>query len=113
MSTHKVVCSNCGGTYEARIFSVGMSDAEVWRCESCGSTAFFNLYDSMLGKQRKYVCPCGGKLTEEARCRCPNCNKEVDMEDIKKQVKWWGTSKVICGLVTVRMLDASDIYYPD
>lgn len=51
-----------------------------------------------------------GGLTEDAKSRCPKCNKEADMEDVKRQVEWWGTSKEIGGLVMGKLLEHSSLY---
>jgi hypothetical protein len=53
---------------------------------------FFSNHQTLrsLLADRLVPCHCGGKFSVKALHRCPVCNAEIAMDEIKRQINWWG-----------------------
>ena len=101
---HRLKCRSCHGLFDMWTYSLGMSDLVEYRCSSCPDTlAFQPPYDRPLSKVQLPRCPCGGTYSREASHRCPLCNAEFPMAEIKAQIRWWGTPDGMPG-VTMRTM---------
>jgi hypothetical protein len=47
------------------------------------------------------TCECGGNFSHLALYRCPHCNSEMTIDQIKPQINWWGSPNGIPGIFIV------------
>jgi hypothetical protein len=98
MKKYDFTCPCCSETYEIQNYNMGFSDAYEIRCDSCSNTLMVEFYHppmdvlyslglSVIEKALK-PCECGGRFRFKAPHRCKNCNCEIKLIEIAKQIKW-------------------------
>lgn len=89
---YSIACPACAGTFGIWTYSIGMADITEYRCERCPNTAtFIAPYDRPLSRVVLPSCRCGGQFRQESLHRCPLCNAELTIDQIKAQINWWGS----------------------
>ena len=124
MKKHKFTCPSCSKTYEIKTYNTGTNDVMELFCDYCGATLNLDLYDRRVleldKKYREYSkeyfaeiesilnpCECGGRFRFDAPPRCKFCRAVVDLEEIKRQINWWGSKDGRPGLIMSRSAPAS------
>lgn len=90
---HSIVCPACTRTFSIWTYSIGMADITEYRCDRCPNTAAFTApYNRPLSGVVLPPCSCGGQFRQESLHRCPLCNAELTIDQIKAQINWWGSA---------------------
>ncbi len=123
MGNHKFTCPHCNNTYEILNYNIGFADAIELRCDRCPATLWVGLYDKEMNNFRKIdkegyteydvegimsslnPCDCGGLFDYHAPYRCKECNKEVDLDELIRQINWKGAPDGRPGIAMERIID--------
>lgn len=123
MSEFKFECPNCSSNICLEIYSLGMADGLELRCDRCARTLLLSVYSKYLDffyasygghicdefkrnlENRLEPCSCGGVFRVDAPYRCPRCEAEIPLEEIKRQIRWWGSKDGRPGVVLNGLVD--------
>jgi hypothetical protein len=134
MKRHPFKCPNCSSNYDIWTYHIGFSDVNEHRCDGCPTVMMVDIYSPVALQVRREIfgeggpknkdeafskldealsrlservgpCHCGGKFSHKALHRCPQCNAEITMDEIKRQIKWWGSADGRPGVVTKDYMD--------
>lgn len=107
-------CSSCPAVVGVNVYSAG--PLHPWHLRILTSMPFvfllpllqfmgfkLNPYTDSFYKRlsRKLSpCECGGTFRHDVPHRCPHCLKALPMNEIKRQINWWGTADGVPGAYT-------------
>lgn len=101
MKYYEFTCPHCKEVYQIKNYSLGFCDAYEMRCDLCSRTLMVEYYIPPMDKLQEEEmvvieealnpCICGGNYRYNSPYRCANCNEEVPLEEIVKQIQWPGT----------------------
>lgn len=93
-------CPLCNSSYEIGLFRIEyLPEYSVLQCDSCAEQIAvkkhpnkgISFFKKIKIEYKLNSCSCNGRYKFKAPLRCPVCKNKVDIEEIKRQVKWWGT----------------------
>lgn len=129
MRKHHFKCPSCTSEYDIWTYNIGMSDVDAeLPCEKCPTIMIIDIYcplsfqvskeifgeggpknrEEAFSKREAYFsrlsqlvgpCHCGGNFSHRAKYHCPKCGGDISMDEIKRQINWWGSDDGRPGLV--------------
>ncbi len=121
-------CPSCNKRYPIIIYNADFADLYEMRCSKCARTLLLNMaqncfsrvftqcgqifnehFDTLLAQAIK-KCICGGEFSAYAPYRCPICNETVSMDEIKRQIRWWGSKEGMPGVIMWQRMKAGGIW---
>jgi len=128
MKKFHFICPSCNRRYFINIYSGDFADLYEMRCTKCSRTLLINQasddFSKVFGRfgknytkefdtelsQNLTECPCGGRFSAYASYRCPHCNFSIHIDEIKKQIKWWGSDDGIPGVIMGERMISRNIW---
>lgn len=135
MRRHHFICQSCSSNYDIWTYNIGMSDVDAeFCCEKCPTVMIVDVYSPVSFQVRKAIfgetgpknkeeafskqeayrlrlsqlvgpCHCGGNFSHKTLHRCPVCGNGITMDEIKRQINWWGSSDGRPGVVITDCMD--------
>jgi len=129
MRRHDFRCPGCTNKCSIWTYNIGMSDIDAeLHCEKCPTVMLVDIYSAVADQVRTEIygklgpktkeesyskresyfvrmtelvgrCHCGGSFSHRALHRCPICGDGITLEEIKRQINWWGSQDGRPGVV--------------
>jgi hypothetical protein len=104
---HQIECPHCRVKFGIWTFSAGMSDLASLPCSNCPIVLLMEPpYDRAMPKVfADFRCECGGEYRLHSSYHCPNCNGQFSMDEVKRQINWWGAPEGAPGVCVTKCID--------